>query len=154
VIAAGHAAGYALAHGCDHPDAFERLVLLAPTWRGPLPTMMKGAGHDSTACAACSTCRWSAHCFTGSMSTAWWCATWRLGTSMSIPPGSTANGWSRSSRTDYGAQTPRGSRAEIEALATIPGMSSLMLRIGKLSFYEEFPDATAGAILPFLAEGA
>jgi len=42
VVAAGHAAGYALAHGCDHPDAFERLVLLAPTWRGPLPTMMKG----------------------------------------------------------------------------------------------------------------
>ena len=34
VVAAGHAAGYALAHGCDHPDAFECLVLLAPTWRG------------------------------------------------------------------------------------------------------------------------
>ncbi len=42
VIAAGHAAGYALAHACDSPAAFERLVLLAPTWRGPLPTMMNG----------------------------------------------------------------------------------------------------------------
>jgi pimeloyl-ACP methyl ester carboxylesterase len=56
--------------------------------------------------------------------------------------------------TVYGAQTPRGSRAEIEALAAIPGISSLMLSRGKLSFYEEFPDATAEAILPFLAEAA
>ena len=54
----------------------------------------------------------------------------------------------------YGEQTPRRSRAEIEALAAIPGMSSLMLPLGKLSFYEEFPDATAAAISPFLAEGA
>ena len=54
----------------------------------------------------------------------------------------------------YGEQTPRRSRAEIEALAAIPGMSSVMLPLGKLSFYEEFPDATAAAISPFLAEGA
>jgi pimeloyl-ACP methyl ester carboxylesterase len=26
VIAAGHGAGYALAHGCEHPDAFARLA--------------------------------------------------------------------------------------------------------------------------------
>jgi hypothetical protein len=44
--------------------------------------------------------------------------------------------------------------AEIEALAAIPGMSSVLLPLGKLSFYEEFPDATAAAISPFLAEGA
>jgi pimeloyl-ACP methyl ester carboxylesterase len=56
--------------------------------------------------------------------------------------------------TVYGEQTPRGSRAEIEALAAIPGMSSVVLPLGKLSFYEEFPDATAAAISPFLAEGA
>ena len=42
VIACGHAAGYALDHAARHPDAFTRLVLIAPTWRGPLPTMMKG----------------------------------------------------------------------------------------------------------------
>ena len=42
VIAAGHAATFALAHVCAHPQAFSRLVLIAPTWRGPLPTMMNG----------------------------------------------------------------------------------------------------------------
>jgi pimeloyl-ACP methyl ester carboxylesterase len=42
VIAAGHAATYALAHACARPTSLGRLVLLAPTWRGPLPTMMNG----------------------------------------------------------------------------------------------------------------
>jgi pimeloyl-ACP methyl ester carboxylesterase len=42
VLAAGHAATYALAHACERPGAFGRLVLVAPTWRGPLPTMMNG----------------------------------------------------------------------------------------------------------------
>ena len=55
--------------------------------------------------------------------------------------------------TVYAEQTPRGSRAEIEALAALTGMSSLALPLGKLSFYEEFPDATAEVIAPFLAEG-
>lgn len=40
VIAAGHAAGYALALGHDRPELWRRLVLAAPTWRGPLPTAM------------------------------------------------------------------------------------------------------------------
>ena len=42
VIAAGHAATYALEHACSAPQAMARLVLLAPTWRGPLPTMAGG----------------------------------------------------------------------------------------------------------------
>ena len=42
VVAAGHAATYALAHACAFPNSLERLVLVAPTWRGPLPTMMNG----------------------------------------------------------------------------------------------------------------
>jgi pimeloyl-ACP methyl ester carboxylesterase len=42
VIAAGHATTYALAHACARPASLGRLVLLAPTWRGPLPTMMNG----------------------------------------------------------------------------------------------------------------
>lgn len=40
IVAAGHAAAYALHHIADHPEATDRLVLLAPTWRGPLPTML------------------------------------------------------------------------------------------------------------------
>ncbi|OKO92417.1 hypothetical protein AC629_00550 [Bradyrhizobium sp. NAS80.1] len=42
VIAAGHAATYALYQAVYHPGTIERLVLIAPTWRGPLPTMMGG----------------------------------------------------------------------------------------------------------------
>lgn len=39
-VAAGHGAGYLLAAAGRHPTSFERLVLVAPTWRGPLPTAM------------------------------------------------------------------------------------------------------------------
>ena len=42
VIAAGHAAGYALKYFARHEQPAERLVLLSPTWRGPLPTMVNG----------------------------------------------------------------------------------------------------------------
>lgn len=38
-IAAGHATGYVLAQAAGDPASTGRLVLLAPTWRGPLPTM-------------------------------------------------------------------------------------------------------------------
>lgn len=41
-IAAGHAAGYLVAAAARHPGLFGRLVLVAPTWRGPLPTAMPG----------------------------------------------------------------------------------------------------------------
>jgi pimeloyl-ACP methyl ester carboxylesterase len=41
-VAAGHAAGYSLAHAAEHPGSLGRLCLVAPTWRGPLPTMMGG----------------------------------------------------------------------------------------------------------------
>jgi pimeloyl-ACP methyl ester carboxylesterase len=42
VVAAGHAATYVLHHGALHPGFADQLVLVAPTWRGPLPTMAGG----------------------------------------------------------------------------------------------------------------
>jgi pimeloyl-ACP methyl ester carboxylesterase len=45
IVAAGHAATYALYHAAGRPDAIARFVLIAPTWRGPLPTMMGGNRH-------------------------------------------------------------------------------------------------------------
>ncbi|MBD2664462.1 alpha/beta hydrolase fold protein [Richelia sinica FACHB-800] len=39
VVAAGHSAGYVLQLAKAKPQTFSRIVLLAPTWRGPLPTM-------------------------------------------------------------------------------------------------------------------
>ena len=41
-VAAGHAATYALHLAARHPGILGRLALLAPTWRGPLPTMAGG----------------------------------------------------------------------------------------------------------------
>ncbi|MBW4666716.1 MAG: alpha/beta hydrolase [Cyanomargarita calcarea GSE-NOS-MK-12-04C] len=38
-IAAGHAASYVLQLAQKLPTVFSRIVLVAPTWRGPLPTM-------------------------------------------------------------------------------------------------------------------
>lgn len=41
-LAAGHAAGYVLKQYARLGNSGQRLVLLSPTWRGPLPTMMGG----------------------------------------------------------------------------------------------------------------
>ncbi len=41
IVAAGHAAGYAIAVAAQMPQVV-KLILVAPTWRGPLPTMAKG----------------------------------------------------------------------------------------------------------------
>jgi pimeloyl-ACP methyl ester carboxylesterase len=42
VIACGHAAGYAIELEARQPSTFTHLAVIAPTWRGPLPTMMGG----------------------------------------------------------------------------------------------------------------
>jgi len=42
VVAAGHAATYLLHFAARHPRFVRRIVLVAPTWRGPLPTMAGG----------------------------------------------------------------------------------------------------------------
>ena len=42
IVAAGHAAGYALNLSATVPNIVSKLALVAPTWRGPLPTMARG----------------------------------------------------------------------------------------------------------------
>lgn len=42
IVAAGHSATYALHQLAHRPGRAKRLVLIAPTWRGPLPTVMNG----------------------------------------------------------------------------------------------------------------
>ncbi|MCZ0900703.1 alpha/beta fold hydrolase, partial [Microcoleus sp. HI-ES] len=41
VVAAGHAAGYVMQLAQSQPNIWSKIVLAAPTWRGPLPTMSK-----------------------------------------------------------------------------------------------------------------
>ena len=51
----------------------------------------------------------------------------------------------------YGDETPPKSRAEMEALAELSQVQVKRLAKGKLSVHEEFPDAVANTILPFLS---
>jgi len=41
-VAAGHGAAYLLAHAAEYPGSAGNLCIVAPTRRGPLPTMMGG----------------------------------------------------------------------------------------------------------------
>jgi pimeloyl-ACP methyl ester carboxylesterase len=192
VVAAGHAATYALHQAVYHPGTIERLVLIAPTWRGPLPTMMAGER------------RWFAHVraaidhpvlgpplyrmnvsrFVISKmarghvySDAGWLTGERMDKKLTVTRARGARHGSvrfvtgALDRVDsrvafldlarraaipilviYGNDTPRKSRAEIEALAGIPNVKIEQLPTGKLAIHEELADAVAAAIEPFLAE--
>jgi pimeloyl-ACP methyl ester carboxylesterase len=50
----------------------------------------------------------------------------------------------------YDSETPRRSRAEMEALATLPRVRTVCLKKGKLSVHEEFPDEVVQVVKPFL----
>jgi pimeloyl-ACP methyl ester carboxylesterase len=190
VIAAGHAATYVLKHlASSHPPA-TRLVLIAPTWHGPLPTMMggtrpwfdricrlvdrpglgpllyrlnvnrfvvrrMGAGHvycdrsflsDDRLQEKLALVRAPGARF-GSV---------RFVTGRLDPLASRADFLDLARRTRapmlliYGADTPPRSRAEMEALAGVPGVRTVVLPRGKLALHEEFPDATCDAIDAFL----
>lgn len=191
VIAAGHAATYALAHACAHPQAMGRLVLVAPTWRGPLPTMMQGrrpffdricrtvdlpavgpllyklnvnrivvrymgAGHVYADPAWLEGERLREKLAVTRARGARF-ASVRFVTGALDPLESREQWLDLARRTQvptlivYGEQTPPRSRAEMDALAAIPGMRSVRLPQGKLALHEEFPDAVAQAVMPFLA---
>jgi pimeloyl-ACP methyl ester carboxylesterase len=47
VVAAGHAAGYVMQLAQQQPCPWSKIVLVAPTWRGPLPTMGVSASFAS-----------------------------------------------------------------------------------------------------------
>ncbi len=192
VVAAGHAATYVLHHAVHHPGAIDRIALIAPTWRGPLPTM---AGGDRPVFARIRRAvevpffgpllyRLNVNDFVvrkmvaGHVySDARWLTAARLAEKRQVvaAPGArfasaafVTGGLDRvSSRDDfltlamraalplllvYGADTPARSRAEMEALAALPGIRTERLPRGKLAVHEEFPDQVGAAIKPFLGE--
>lgn len=192
VIAAGHGAIFALIHAVRHAGSIGRLVLIAPTWRGPLPTMMKGDRPIFRTVARTvdlpvigpllyklNVSRFvirhmaAGHVYTDPT----WLNTDRLREKLAV----TRAGGARfasvrfvtglldplKSREQllrlaqdatipmlmvYGDQTPSRSRSEMQCLAAVPGMRSVCLPTGKLSLHEEFPDAVANVITPFLSE--
>jgi pimeloyl-ACP methyl ester carboxylesterase len=192
VIAAGHAATFALLDACAHPGSFKRLALIAPTWRGPLPTMMDGqrplfdricwlvdlpiigpllyrlnvnrlvvrymaAGHVYTDSAWLHGERLREKLAVTRPSGARF-ASVRFVTGKLDPLATRTEFLDAAQRSPvpmlivYGAQTPSRSRAEMEALALVPSIRTVLLPLGKLSVHEEFPDLVAEAIKPFLSD--
>jgi pimeloyl-ACP methyl ester carboxylesterase len=194
IIAAGHAATYVLKHAAAAPAQPTRLVLVAPTWRGPLPTMAgghrplfdrlcrlvdragvgpliyglnvnpfmvrrMGAGHVYSDPAFLDAGRVQQKLAVVRAPGARF-ASVRFVTGRLDPLASREAFLDVARRAAtpillvYGADTPPKSRAEIEALAAVPAVRTTRLPRGKLSVHEEFPDASASAIEPFLAEHA
>ena len=194
VIAVGHAATYVLKHAAGAADAMGRLVLIAPTWRGPLPTMAgghrpfferlcrlvdrpavgpliyrlnvnpfmvrrMGAGHVYADPAFLGEERLREKLDVVRAPGARF-ASVRFVTGRLDPLASRDAFLDLARRAAapillvYGAETPPKSRAEMEALAAVPGIRTARLPRGKLAVHEEFPDATFVAIAPFLAEQA
>jgi pimeloyl-ACP methyl ester carboxylesterase len=190
IVAAGHAAGYVLRHAGNAPQA--KLVLLAPTWRGPLPTVMggqrplferlcrlvdlpglgpaiyrlnvnpfvvrrMGAGHVYSDLAFLNEDRLRQKLAVTRAPGARF-ASVRFVTGRLDPLASRDEFLALARRAAapilvvYGAETPPKSRAEMEALAALPGIRSIRLPRGKLAVHEEFPDATAAAIDAFLRD--
>jgi pimeloyl-ACP methyl ester carboxylesterase len=192
VIAAGHAASYALEQAAR--TAIARLVLIAPTWRGPLPTM--AGGHRPLFDRLCRLVdvpglgpliyRLNVNPFTVRRMGAGhvyadpaYLQGERLREKLAVTAAPGARFASvrfvtgrldlLATRDDflalarqtpaaillvYGAETPPKSRAEMEALAALPGVRTTRLPRGKLAVHEEFPDATVEAIEPFLQRAA
>jgi len=186
VVAAGHAAGLLLREAAAIPASVEQIVLIAPTWRGPFPTMMKGhrpwfgrirklvdapvigplvyklnvngfvirhmaAGHvyadkawldgerlqaKRAVTAAPGARHGSVRFVTGGLDpfTSREAFLAAAGT-CPVPI-----------RMVYGADTPRKSKAEMDALRDMAGVETIELPVGKLSVHEEFPDQVAQAI--------
>ena len=192
IVAAGHAATYALHHAVHRPGTVNRLALIAPTWRGPLPTMMDGARQWFARVRAVIDApvigpllyRLNVSGFVVSRmarghvySDPAWLTIDRLVEKLAVTRTEGARYGSvrfvtgaldridtRAAFLDlarranapvlviYGADTPRKSRAEMEALRDVPNVRLNQLSAGKLAVHEELPDAVAGTIEPFLNE--
>lgn len=191
LIAAGHAAGYVLRHFAGRDPGETRLVLMSPTWRGPLPTMLGGyRGYFANIVKAVDLpllgsmiYHLNVNRFVVRMMAKGhvyaerdWLRGRRLTEKLVLTRAEGARHASirfvsghldpfasREQQIDaverisapllqlFSRNAPQKSRAEMEALATLPGISTERLPAGKLSFYEEFPEQTAAAIQAFLA---
>src|SRR5271166_2298540 len=191
IVAAGHAASYVLDCASRRSGITDRLVLIAPTWRGPLPTV---AGGERPVFAKIRSAiempgigsllyRLNVNSFiVGKMvaghvySDSTWLSGERLIQKRQVMDAPGARFASAafvtgaldrtSSRADflalaaraavpifliYGAETPSRSRAEMDALAAVPGVRTERLPRGKLSVHEEFPDEVASLVGSFLS---
>jgi len=191
VVAAGHAATYVLHHAARHAGFTDRIALIAPTWRGPLPTMAGGdrplfagirrlielpglgpvlyrlnvssfvirrmvAGHVYSDPAWLGGTRLAdKRKVTGSKGARFASVAFVTGALDRVAGRAefldAARGAGAPVLLVLGGETPRRSLAEMEALAGLPGVTTVRLARGKLSVHEEFADEVAAALRPFLA---
>lgn len=189
IVAAGHAAGYAMQLAKQQPELVCAIALVAPTWRGPLRIMgvpdpvrdfvrevvrSPGIGeflYDLNTQPSFLQFMYEQHVFVDKA---------RLTPEfMSQKRETTQHPGGRfapvafvtgtidpvSDRADYlnyfqplpvpvkviiGDRSPSASRAEMDAVAALPGVESAVLS-GSLGMHEEYPAAVVAAIEPFLS---
>ena len=188
VIGAGHAAGYILELAFKEPQILNKIVLIAPTWRGPLPTM--GASQEIAAMVrgiirfpiigqflyklntTPSFLRWmyTRHVFsnadklTPDFIANKWQTTQKTGARFASAAFVTGNIDTFYTQSEFlslaqslsvpimaviGASSPTKSRQEMDALAALPKIESVVVP-GSLGLHEEFPAEVFQFILPFL----
>lgn len=188
VVAAGHASSYVLQLAVKQPDIFTRILLLAPTWRGPLPTMganpriaeiVQGlvrspivgqALYKLNTTPSFLTWMYRRHVFTDdakltpSFIEKKWQTTQKPGARFASAAFVTGNLDAVRQQTDFltlvqslsvplmvviGESSPPKSRQEMNALAALPGVSSVIVP-GSLGLHEEYPEIVFTAVQDFL----
>ena len=189
VVVAGHAASFALDVARAAPARFRRLALLAPTWRGPLPTAMGShpvvwRAVEALVCAPVigrplyalnasrPFIRWMMrrHVYADPSHITDSVLGQRIGiahrrnarfAAAAFVTGGLDAFRSRDSFLEaaraceaplfvaMGERSPPKSLAEMEALAALPHVRSVVLP-GSLAFYDEYPEETATAVAEFL----
>jgi pimeloyl-ACP methyl ester carboxylesterase len=188
VMAAGHAASYVLQLAQKQPAVFSRIVLLAPTWRGPLPTMganQQIAGmvrglvrspilgqvlYQLNTTPSFLSWMYRRHVFTDeakltpSFIAKKWKTTQQPGARFASAAFVTGNLDAIHEQSDFitlvrslsiplmiviGKSSPPKSREEMDALAALPGVTSVVIP-GSLGLHEEYPVNVLEAVRDFL----
>ncbi|MBD2438964.1 alpha/beta fold hydrolase [Nostoc sp. FACHB-110] len=188
VVAAGHAATYVLQLAVKQPSAFTKIVLVAPTWRGPLPTMganSQVAGmvrelvrspivgqilYKLNTSPSFLKFMYRRHVFadttrlTPNFINQKWQTTQKPGARFASAAFVTGNIDAVQTQADFlglvsslsvplmiviGESSPPKSRQEMQAMANLPGVKSVVLP-GSLGMLEEYPAAILAAMQDFL----
>ena len=188
VVAAGHAASYVLQVAVKQPTIFERILLLAPTWRGPLPTMgatpeiagmvrglvrspLIGQGlYKLNTVPSFLSFMYRRHVFadaakiTPSFIEQKWQTTQQPGARFASAAFVTGNLDAVREQSDFlalvrslsvplmvviGESSPAKSRAEMNAIAALPKVKSVVIP-GSLGLHEEYPAEVLAAVRDFL----
>ncbi|NWF60641.1 MAG: alpha/beta hydrolase [Fischerella sp.] len=188
VVAAGHSAAYVLQLAQKNPSVFSRIALVAPTWRGPLPTMgvdRQVAGmvreivrspilgqilYKLNTVPSFLSFMYRRHVYvdaaklTPSFIEHKWYNTQQSGARFAPAAFVTGNLDAVHNQAEFlalvqdlsvplmvviGESSPGKSRADMDALAALSGVEKAVLP-GSLGMHEEYPEAVAEAIAPFL----